>query len=314
MTAAYSCRSLARMARAARLFEAIADSTPPPPHPARLIPQISELFDFGLYTVGQDGARGRDAFRRHAPSRALAQPAKRRGNAVAPSHFRHPGRALSEENSRSAGLALAVAALCQAFGRDPGVVFATGEIVLPSAPGARRQLGGRGRRRSRQTRLDRRLSGPASQTAARQAHRHRPAPRRNSTGGRSRKAKAATSEPIAERSGENCAPAGNRLPRLARRSGKAARPLPAAGVGDAPARDPRDCVAGLTLAAVAGAAHIGGAGACRARLCALRRRRMRRRRRRTAARASTISSRQDRPVEPLCFDAQREPLVVGGET
>jgi hypothetical protein len=32
-------------------------------------------------------------------------------------------------------LGLAIAAICQAFGRDAGVIFATGEIVLPSTPG-----------------------------------------------------------------------------------------------------------------------------------------------------------------------------------
>lgn len=47
----------------------------------------------------------------------------------------HIGR-LSDENARSAGLGLALAAICQAFGRDPGVVFATGEIQLPTGPGA----------------------------------------------------------------------------------------------------------------------------------------------------------------------------------
>jgi hypothetical protein len=37
----------------AQLFEAIADEGAPAAHPARLLPQISELFDFGLYGVGQ---------------------------------------------------------------------------------------------------------------------------------------------------------------------------------------------------------------------------------------------------------------------
>jgi hypothetical protein len=41
---------------------------------------------------------------------------------------------LSDENARSAGLGLTLAAICQAFDRDPGLVFATGEIKLPSGP------------------------------------------------------------------------------------------------------------------------------------------------------------------------------------
>jgi len=37
----------------AQLFEAIAGDFAPEPHPAKLVPQISELFDFGLYGIGQ---------------------------------------------------------------------------------------------------------------------------------------------------------------------------------------------------------------------------------------------------------------------
>ena len=37
----------------AQLFEAIAGDLAPEAHPARLLPQISELFDFGLYGIGQ---------------------------------------------------------------------------------------------------------------------------------------------------------------------------------------------------------------------------------------------------------------------
>ena len=37
----------------AQVFEAIAGDVPPEAHPARLLPQISELFDFGLYGIGQ---------------------------------------------------------------------------------------------------------------------------------------------------------------------------------------------------------------------------------------------------------------------
>ena len=120
----------------ARLFEAIADAAPPPAHPARLIPQISELFDFGLYSVGQ-GVR--EAVTRFVAARRTRLWLDRRNGSEAPWNLRisdsQIGR-LSEENSRSAGLALAIAALCQAFRRDTAVIFATGEIVLPSAPGA----------------------------------------------------------------------------------------------------------------------------------------------------------------------------------
>ena len=120
----------------ARLFEAIADATPPPAHPARLIPQISELFDFGLYSVGQVV---REAVTRFIAKRRTRLWLDRRNGSEAPWNLRisdsQIGR-LSDENSRSAGLALAIAALCQAFRRDSAVIFATGEIVLPSAPGA----------------------------------------------------------------------------------------------------------------------------------------------------------------------------------
>jgi hypothetical protein len=120
----------------ARLFEAIADATPPPAHPARLIPQISELFDFGLYSVGQVV---REAVMRFVAARRTRLWLDRRNGSEAPWNLRisdsQIGR-LSDENSRSAGLALAIAALCQAFRRDSAVIFATGEIVLPSAPGA----------------------------------------------------------------------------------------------------------------------------------------------------------------------------------
>ncbi len=121
---------------AARLFEAIADPAEPPPHPARLVPQISELFDFGLYPVGQVA---REAVHRFVAARREKLWLNRRNGSEAPWNLRisdtEIGR-LSEENSRSAGLALTLAALFEAFGRDPGVMFATGEILLPSSPGA----------------------------------------------------------------------------------------------------------------------------------------------------------------------------------
>jgi hypothetical protein len=120
----------------AQLFEAIADEGAPEAHPARLAPQISELFDFGLYGVGQ---AVREAMTRFVAARRVRLWLSRRNGRVHPWNLRisdlQIGR-LSHENARSAGLGLALAALCQAFGRDPGVVFATGEILLPSAPGA----------------------------------------------------------------------------------------------------------------------------------------------------------------------------------
>jgi hypothetical protein len=120
----------------AQVFEAIAGDIAPEAHPARLLPQISELFDFGLYGIGQTV---REAVTRFIDQRRAKLWLGRRNGRVNPWNLRisdlHIGR-LSDENARSAGLGLALAAICQAFGRDPGVVFATGEIQLPSGPGA----------------------------------------------------------------------------------------------------------------------------------------------------------------------------------
>jgi hypothetical protein len=120
----------------AQVFEAIAGDIPPEAHPARLLPQISELFDFGLYGIGQTV---REAVTRFIDVRRAKLWLGRRNGRVNPWNLRisdlQIGR-LSDENARSAGLGLALAAICQAFGRDPGVVFATGEIQLPSGPGA----------------------------------------------------------------------------------------------------------------------------------------------------------------------------------
>jgi hypothetical protein len=120
----------------AQVFEAIAGDIPPEAHPARLLPQISELFDFGLYGIGQTV---REAVTRFIDARRARLWLGRRNGLVNPWNLRisdlHIGR-LTDENARSAGLGLALAAICQAFGRDPGVVFATGEIQLPSGPGA----------------------------------------------------------------------------------------------------------------------------------------------------------------------------------
>jgi hypothetical protein len=120
----------------AQVFEAIAGDIAPEAHPARLLPQISELFDFGLYGIGQTV---REAVTRFIDARRAKLWLGRRNGRVNPWNLRiselHIGR-LTDDNARSAGLGLALAAICQAFGRDPGVVFATGEIRLPSGPGA----------------------------------------------------------------------------------------------------------------------------------------------------------------------------------
>jgi hypothetical protein len=120
---------------AAQVFEAIAGDAPPEAHPARLLPQISELFDFGLYGIGQTV---REAVTRFIDARRDKLWLGRRNGRANSWNLRiselQVGR-LSDENARSAGLGLALAALLQAFGRDPGIVFATGEIRLPSAPG-----------------------------------------------------------------------------------------------------------------------------------------------------------------------------------
>jgi hypothetical protein len=121
---------------AAHLFEAIAGETSPEEHPARLMPQIAELFDFGLYGVGQSAREAVVSFIEARRRRLWLSP---RNSSLKPWYLRisdlQLGR-LSDGNARSAGLGLAIAALCQTFGRDPGVVFATGEILPLSAPGA----------------------------------------------------------------------------------------------------------------------------------------------------------------------------------
>lgn len=119
-----------------QLFEAIAGATPPDEHPARLMPQISELYDFGLYRIGQTV---REAVTRFADARRDRVWLGRRNARLKPWHLRiselQVGR-LSDENARSAGLGLALAALLETFGRPQGVVFATGEILLPQTPDA----------------------------------------------------------------------------------------------------------------------------------------------------------------------------------
>ena len=121
--------------QAAQVFEAIAGEAPPEAHPAKLLPQISELFDFGLYGIGQTV---REAVTRFVDSRREKLWLGRRNGRASPWNLRisdlQVGR-LSDENARSAGLGLTLAAILQAFGRDPGIVFATGEIRLPTGPG-----------------------------------------------------------------------------------------------------------------------------------------------------------------------------------
>ena len=120
---------------AQQLFEAIASDEAPEAHPAQLSAQISELFDFGLYGIGQTV---REAVVRFIAARRGSLWLSRRNAVVRPWHLRisdlQVGR-LSDENARSAGLGLTLAAICQAFGRPADLVFATGEIVLPTAPG-----------------------------------------------------------------------------------------------------------------------------------------------------------------------------------
>ncbi|MBH0236452.1 hypothetical protein [Methylobrevis albus] len=130
--------------RGAQLFEAIAGEDAPEPHPAKLVPQIAELFDFGLYRIGQTV---REAVVRFVDARRGRVWLGRRNARARPWFLRisdlQVGR-LSDENARSAGLGLAAAALLEAFGRAGGgaadergsVVFATGEIVLPNTPGS----------------------------------------------------------------------------------------------------------------------------------------------------------------------------------
>jgi hypothetical protein len=121
---------------AQQVFEALAGPNAPEPHPARLTPQISELHDFGLYKTGQ---LVREAVTRFTDARRDRVWLGRRNARVAPWYLRisdlQVGR-LSDENARSAGLGLTVAALLQAFGLNRDVVFATGEIRLPQGPGA----------------------------------------------------------------------------------------------------------------------------------------------------------------------------------
>jgi len=119
---------------AQHLFEALASDVAPEAHPAQLLPQLSELYDFGLYRIGQNV---REAVARIGDVKRSRVWLGRRNARLKPWYLRiselQVGR-LSDENARSAGLGLAIAALCETFGRGIGTVFATGDIRLPQAP------------------------------------------------------------------------------------------------------------------------------------------------------------------------------------
>ena len=120
----------------AQLFEAIAGDFAPEAHPARLLPQISELFDFGLYGIGQTV---REAVTRFVAARRAKLWLSRSNGRVNPGICAFPicrSAACPTRTPVRPGSGSTLAAICQAFARDPGVVFATGEILLPSAPGA----------------------------------------------------------------------------------------------------------------------------------------------------------------------------------
>src|ERR1700722_13925894 len=93
----------------AQVFEAIAGDVAPEAHPARLLPQISELFDFGLYGIGQTV---REAVARFVDARRAKLWLGRRNGRVNSWNLSisdlQIGR-LSDENARSAGLGLALA-------------------------------------------------------------------------------------------------------------------------------------------------------------------------------------------------------------
>ncbi len=119
-----------------QLFEATAGATAPEAHPAKLVAQISELYDFGLYRTGQTV---REAVARFADARRAKVWMGAKNARILPWYLRiselQVGR-LSDENARSAGLGLTLSALLEAFARPHGLIFATGEILLPQDPGS----------------------------------------------------------------------------------------------------------------------------------------------------------------------------------
>ena len=121
----------------AQLFEAIAGDFAPEAHPARLAAANLRAVRFRPLRHRPDRARGGDPLRRRAPRQAVAQPQQRPRQSLEFAHFRSADRP-PVRRERAFGRARPDAGgdLPGRFGRDPGVVFATGEIVLPSAPGA----------------------------------------------------------------------------------------------------------------------------------------------------------------------------------
>lgn len=119
-----------------QFLEALASDIAPPPHPAKLAAEISELFDLGLYKTGQIV---REAVHRFTDKRLDHVWLGRWNRLMKPWFLRlsdlQVGR-LADENARSAGLGLTVAALLQHFDREHMLVFATGEIRLPEGPSA----------------------------------------------------------------------------------------------------------------------------------------------------------------------------------
>ena len=160
---------------AAHLFEAIAGEIPPEEHPARLVPQIAELFDFGLYGVGQSAREAVMSFIEARRRRLWLSPAQRQPEALAPAHFRSAARPSQRRQC--------------ALGRPrPDHRRAVPDVRARSRrrvrhrrdPSAERAGRDRGRRRpglghARQARADRRLSRPARPGARRPARRRRPA-------------------------------------------------------------------------------------------------------------------------------------------
>ena len=159
----------------AQVFEAIAGDVAPEAHPARLLPQISELFDFGLYGIGQTV---REAVARFVDARRAKLWLGRRNGRVNSWNLRisdlQIGR-LSDENARSAG------PRPRAGGDLPGVrarprrgLRDRGNQTARRSRRARRR-GRPGRRPARQADAGRRLHRSAPQDARRRANDRGPA-------------------------------------------------------------------------------------------------------------------------------------------
>ena len=85
----------------AQVFEAIAGEIAPDAHPARLLPQISELFDFGLYGIGQTV---REAVTRFIDARRARLWLGRRNGRVNPWNLRISGSAHRPAHRRERAL------------------------------------------------------------------------------------------------------------------------------------------------------------------------------------------------------------------